>query len=191
VTSLIALLSVFLFGAQQPPNVNVVVDDARLAVWISYTASATSGIFTARLRPGFTFSVNVDGDQNARWGAGAYDKTQQAVSPPPTSEDVSFDMSSEKPCKSYIFFGHPREALRLRQENADAPYAISDCGNAPFSFTVRKTASDRPGFDLTTYTIPKAELFGKRPDAHVLLEVVGDTVSHGYYSLANPLVIAR
>jgi hypothetical protein len=159
---------------------NLIVDDSQLDISIYYTDSGTSAVFAGHLREGWSFGVNVDGNQDGKWGYGA-DDPQSLLRP---TDDFFFGARNDGTlCPGYIYAGRPNDPDMVQRE--------SQCGALPSLGTVDRTSSDRQGFVFLTYKIPKAELFKNKGNAHILISVWDGESHYYYYTLTNPLVLKR
>ena|GEM_PF-1516776 len=158
----------------------LILDDSQLDISIYYTESVTSAVFAAHLRKGWGFSVEVDGNQDRKWGYGAFNP-QSELQP---TDDFAFGQASDGTlCTHYIY--------AAISDHPDWRGVTSTCGKFPSLATVDTTSSDRQGFVFITYNIPKAELFKNRSSAHILLSIWDGKEEHSYYTLTNPLVLKR
>jgi hypothetical protein len=114
-------------------------------------------VFSSVLPAGWTFQINVDGNQDGVWGS--------AVGMPipslRTSADHTFGQDSRNGvfCSQYI--------LSTTQDEPSEIYASSECGELPSKGRVILSGFDHRMRANITYQIPSDEVFGDRRTAHV------------------------
>lgn len=148
-----------------------------IAVRFAFVSGAVE--FSAYLPAGWSFSVQVDGDQNDAWGNGP-EGTRLSGD---TSGDRAFGQDSRNGvlCAQYILTSVPG-----RPEDI---YASTECNGYPSQGRVEMTQLDERLRATITYRIPSAEIFGTRPDAHLRVCVWDGQRRTCQHSLARPFVL--
>lgn len=188
------LLAILLAVAQPPPIVSLGWDaggppsdrdiyvDAGSGVRVRYAFTPAGVEFSAHLPAGWTFGVNVDGDQNGVWGSGPEREGVHFADPTP---DRAFGQDSRNGvfCSQYV--------LTAFATNPQNTYSTSECGRLPSSGTVELTGFDAQMRATITLKIPQAELFGDRADAHLQVCVYDTHNWSCQHSPAAPFVLPR
>lgn len=127
-------------------------------VEIAYRTTPTDVEFSSHLPAGWSFSVNVDGDADGRWGTevGRAGKSDQ-------SNDRSFGQDSRNGifCAQYV--------LTADEKDPSRHYMSSDCNGYPSGGRVEIGQMDKANSAIVTLKIPYSDLFGTRRDAHLQL----------------------
>jgi hypothetical protein len=136
--------------------------------------------FSAYLPAGWTFKVQVDGNQDGNWGVG---------SGPPRSMAATADRTYGQDnrggiyCSQYIYTAQPNDPTET--------YASSECGELLSKGHVELSGLDAKTRATITIKLPANELFGALPSAKVRV-CVWDTARWScQHSLANPLILSR
>jgi hypothetical protein len=140
------------------PGTPVYVDEAS-DVRVSYVELPTGKVyFSSQLPAGWTFRIEVDGDQNGVWGLGAGKKRDLSVV---TSPDYSFGRTSPDGlfCPQYIFTHW--------EQYPTAAYGYSKCGALKSNGRVIMSAPDSKMRATIQYEVPSDEFFGNRPTARI------------------------
>ena len=140
--------------------------DRTRGILVTYIEATDGKItFNSHLPKGWSFSINVDANQDGVWGSG------HGMPPPSvqTSADLSFgqDASNGVFCSQYIFTSFAK--------NQSETEVKSDCGGAPSGGRVIMSGFDANMRASVTFEVPAAEIFGTRSSAHVQV-CVWDTV---------------
>ncbi|MDB5693114.1 MAG: hypothetical protein JWO81_2177 [Alphaproteobacteria bacterium] len=163
------------------PFDHVIVADASREVAIRYDFTPTGVEFSGHLPAGWSFSVEIDGDQDGRWGMGPETGAPHVQITP----DRSFGQDSRNGvfCSQYIFSSYP-------QDPSDV-YASSECGGLPSKGVVEMTGFDAGMRATIRLKIPYEEVFGNRPDAHLTVCIWDTHRRNCQYSPAKPFVLRR
>lgn len=176
--ALLALLSAHA-SAQPARSGGTLFEDRQREIEVRYAFTPGYVEFSAYLIAGWTFSVEIDGDQNGIWGHGP-----EALRPTSeTSGDRTFGQDSKNGvfCAQYI--------LTTTPENPAQVYASSLCSGYPSRGRVEMTQIDTRQRATITYRIPSAEVFGTHRDARLRVCVFDGRQSTCQHSLANPFVL--
>lgn len=114
-------------------------------------------VITSRLPAGWTFGIDVDGDQNEVWGAGP---EKPGISRDRTT-DRSFGQDSRNGvfCSQYVFSTFAKDPSEI--------YAKSECGAMESRGRVIMTGFDSNMHATITLEIPTDEFFGAAQSAHI------------------------
>lgn len=166
-------------SAQPTQSGGTLFEDRRREIEVRYAFTPGYVEFSAYLIAGWTFTVEIDGDQNGRWGNGA-----EAGRPTSeTSGDRTFGQDSRNGvfCAQYILTTTPK--------NPQEVYASSLCSGYPSRGRVEMTQFDNRQRATITYRIPSAEVFGPHRDARLRVCVFDGRRRTCQHSLANPFVL--
>lgn len=164
------------FGAQQP-----VYEDRAQTVVVNYTQlSASDVIFSSHMPVGWSFNVQLDGNQDGRWGVGNGHPKSDA----PTA-DRSFGLHADG--KTYCF----QHILTALPEDPGLVFASSRCGRHPSLGTVDFGEVDDKSRTTITIKLPADELFGSFETARIRVCVWDTKQITCQYTLADPLVLTR
>ena len=148
-----------------------------IAVRFAFVPGAVE--FSAYLPAGWTFSIEIDGDQNGAWGNGP----ESAHPTSATSGDRRFTQGSETGsfCAQYI--------LTTRPARPDEVYASTECGGYRSAGRVEISQMDDRRRATITYRIPSAEVFDTHRDARLRACVYNGRQWACQHSLANLSVL--
>jgi hypothetical protein len=154
--------------------------DAGRKIEVTYDFTAEGIEFSARLLAGWSFEVNIDGDQNGVWGAGPLAGIPSATESPDRSfgRDVNGSF-----CAQYIQSSFPQDPGQIRVK--------SDCDGYPSKGSVEIGQMD--GQRRATYTlkVPLADIFGSQADAHLQVCLWDMERLSCQFTLAKPFILAR
>ncbi|MEA2999535.1 MAG: hypothetical protein QOH04_2850 [Sphingomonadales bacterium] len=158
-----------------------VYKDAARNIEILYSTTATEAVFSAWLPAGWVFKVNIDGDQDGRWGDGP-EGADIRVHP---TGDHAFAQDSRNGifCPQYILSADPQDPTDI--------YSTTECGGFPSKGHVELGPLDAQTRATITYRIPLAELFGDRPEAHLQVCLWDTRRRICQFTPAKPLVLHR
>ncbi len=150
-------------------------------VRIDYSFVGSGVQFTSVLPERWTFSVNVDGDQNGIWGVGPVDEARTAQS----SEDFAYglDVDSGTLCSQYI--------LAANVNDSSSHSVSSACDSHVSAAYLQVGQIDRSKNVKVSLYIPGKELFGSRSDAHLQVCVWDTRAWRCKYSPMAPFVLAK
>lgn len=166
-------------SAQIAQSGGTLFEDRQREVEVRYAFTPGNVEFSANLPAGWTFSVQIDGDQNGAWGNGP-EGTRLSGD---TSGDWAFAQDSRNGvlCAQYILTTVPG-----RPEDI---YASTECNGYPSQGRVEMTQLDARLRATITYRIPSAEVFGTHGDAHLRVCVFDGRRWTCQHSLASPFVL--
>ncbi|MEP7316674.1 MAG: hypothetical protein ABI667_08245 [Sphingomicrobium sp.] len=163
-------------GVPQP-----VYEDRAQAVVVNYMQLSVSNIsFSSHMPRGWSFQVQLDGDQNGRWGVGSGPPKTDA----PTA-DRTFGLDANG--KTYCF----QHILTAMPEDPSLVFASSQCGRHPSRGEVAIGNIDDQDRRTITINLPTAELFGTLQTARIRVCVWDTKQIICQYTLADPLVLTR
>ena len=163
-------------GVQQP-----LYEDRAQAVVVNYTQlSSTNVSFSSHMPRGWSFQVQLDGDQNGRWGVGSGLPKSDA----PTA-DRTFGLHADG--KTYCF----QHILTAMPEDPNLVLASTQCGRHPSRGDVAFGPIDEQDRRSITINLPTAELFGTFQTARIRVCVWDTKQIVCQYTLADPLVLTR
>jgi hypothetical protein len=159
----------------------IIVSDRHFA--LGYTQDVDSVTFYAKMPTAWSAEVDVDGNQDGKWGYGPNDPS---ISLQPTDD---FSYGDDGPnynyalCTEYIWSGQPNGQA--------APYQFSHCGVFKSGATVAHSAPDSSGYVTLEIRVPAKELFGSNQTAHISIQVWDTKVNTLYCPLSDPYVIHK
>jgi hypothetical protein len=164
-----------------PADPHVIFNDAARQASVRYDFTPADVIFSANLPAGWSFSVDIDGDQNGQWGAGP---ESNAIDVRPTP-DRAFGQDSRNGvfCSQYILSSDPQEP--------DDVYSSSECGMLPSKGVVEMTGFDAQMHATIRFKIPYDEIFGSRRDAHLRVCIWDTHRRTCQFSPAKPYILNR
>ena len=162
-----------------PPSGGILFEDRQREVEIRYDLTPGAVMFSANLPAGWTFRIDIEGDQNGIWGNGPDAGPLTRF----TSGDRSFGQDSRNGvfCAQYILTTQPGDPAQIR--------ARSECNGYPSHGRVEMTQLDARLRATITYRIPSAEVFGTHADARLRLCLWDGQRSTCQHSLADPFVL--
>lgn len=168
-------------SAQPAQAGGTLFQDRQREIEVRYAFTPGNVEFSAYLPAGWTFSVQIDGDQNGAWGNGPEGTRLSGDS----SGDWSFAQDSRNGvfCAAFILTTVPG-----RPEDI---YSTTECNGYPSHGRVEMTQLDARLRATITYRIPLAEVFGTGGEAHLRVCVFDDQRQTCQHSLANPFVLQR
>jgi hypothetical protein len=155
--------------------------DAGRNIEIRYVAGGSEAAFSAWLPAGWTFGINIDGDQDGRWGEGP-ERPDIAIH---ATGDRAFGQDARNGifCPQYILSAEPQDPTEV--------YSKTECGGLPSKGHVEIGSLDAQTRATITYRIPLSELFGDRAEAHLQV-CLWDGKSWGcQFTPTKPLVLHR
>jgi len=167
-------------AAQRIDAAPAIYEDGQREIAVRFAFVSGAVEFSADLPAGWTFSVQIDGDQNGIWGNGPEVAGRMSGD---TSGDRAFGQDSRNGvfCAQYI--------LTTRPGRPEDIYASTECNGYPSHGRVEMTQLDARLRATITYRIPSAEIFGTRGDAHLRVCVFDGQRSTCQHSLARPFVL--
>lgn len=159
----------------------IYLDESRgIRVQFGETPSGTVA-FTAHLPAGWTFGIDVDGNQDSIWGLGIGMPDAKME----TSEDRSFGQDAKNGvfCSQFVFTAFEKDPAEI--------YSKSECGGLKSSGRVTMSGFDSKMRATITYELPPEEIFGARQTARIQA-CVWDTVRWNcQHRLPNLLELRR
>lgn len=163
-------------STQQP-----VYEDRAQAVVVNFTQVSASEVqFTSQMPAGWSFNVQLDGNQDGRWGDGNGEPKSDA----PTA-DRSFGLHADG--KTYCF----QHILTALPEDPSRIFASSRCNRYRSEGSVEFGSLDDQSRKTITIKLPAEELFGTFPTARIRICVWDTKQMTCQYTLADPFVLAR
>jgi hypothetical protein len=155
--------------------------DASRNIEIRFVAAGSEAAFSAWLPAGWAFAINIDGDQDGRWGDGP----ERPDIVPHATGDRSFGQDARNGifCPQYILSAEPQDPTEI--------YSKTECGGLPSKGHVEIGPLDAETRATITYRIPLAELFGNRADAHLQVCLWDTKRWSCQFTPAKPLVLHR
>lgn len=158
-----------------------VYEDRAQAVVVNYTQLSAANIsFSSHMPTGWSFQIQLDGDQIGRWGVGHGPPKTDA----PTA-DRTFGLDANG--KDYCF----QHILTAMAEDPNRVFASSQCGHHPSSGEIALGKIDDQNRKTITINLPTAELFGTLQTARIRVCVWDTKQIICQYTLADPLVLTR
>jgi len=166
-------------SAQPAQSGGALFEDRQRGIEVRYAFTPGTVEFSANLPAGWSFSVEIDGDQNGAWGNGQEGTRLSGE----TSGDRAFGQDSRNGvlCAQYVLTSVPGRP--------DDIYASTECNGYPSHGRVEMTQLDARLRATITYRIPLAEVFGAGPDAHLRVCVWDGQRRTCQHSLASPFVL--
>jgi hypothetical protein len=177
--ALMAAVSAQASSFQAAPSGGKLFEDRQREIEVRYALTPGNVEFSAHLPAGWTFTVEIDGDQNGTWGNGP--DTGALTSH--ASGDRAFGQDSRNGvfCAQYILTTTPGNPAEV--------YATSECNGYPSHGRVEMTQLDDRLRATITYKIPSAEVFEMHGDARLRVCVWDGRQRTCQHSLANPFVL--
>jgi len=163
---------------EQPPSAEMAVEGTRIGFAVSFGVGVVQ--FAALVPKGWQFSVQVDGDQDGKWGVLEGIPTK----PVDRTEDRQYALTADNQfCPEYIISSIPHIPERVG--------AATPCGRLPSRGRVEIEGTDDKDRSVVDMKIPTEEVFGDKPTAHVQI-CIWDTQNWScIYSPKEPLIIQR
>lgn len=163
-------------GTQQ-----AIYEDRAQEVTVNFTQMSAADVqFSAHLPAGWSFKVQLDGDQDGRWGVG---------SGPPTSFKPTADRNFGQDARGGIYC--PQYILTASVEDPSLTYASSECGRLPSKGHVELSSLDDQSRATITIKLPADELFGTFKTAKIQVCVWDTKQMTCQYNVTDPLTLTR
>jgi hypothetical protein len=164
-----------------PPAGGTIFRDTARGIEVHYDFTPAGIEFSARLPDEWSFTVNIDGNQDGKWGNGP--ESDSIVSRQTEDRAYSKESRGGSFCPQYI--------LSWISQDPTQSGSSSICGGYPSKGSVEMWAPDAQDRATMTLKIPLDEVFGKHADAHVQI-CVWDTHSRTcQFTPAKPFVLRR
>jgi len=160
----------------------IAVNDTDRGIVVSYAQEQQSVVFTVTLPVLWDIGIYVDGNQDGKWGYGAFDSRTTGL---PTG-DLAFGRDADEHyplCAQYVWSAFA--------DNPSAPYESSQCGAFESKATIEIGAQDDTKRVIMKYRIPNSELFGTNDTAHLAFSLWDGKAFTYYFSPAAPLIIHK
>lgn len=135
---------------------------------------------SSHLPAGWSFKVQVDGNQDGVWGVGSGPPRSMAPTPDRT---FGQDARGGIYCSQYLYTSQPG--------NPNETFASSECGELPSKGHVELSGLDSKTRASITIKLPSDEFFGPQPTAKIRVCVWDTKRWTCQHSLADPLIISR
>lgn len=179
---LAALLSSSVAQQSRGSAGQTIFEDKMRNVSVEYAPTRDGHVeFSSYLPAGWSFKIDIDGDQNGAWGVGS-GAPSEPMKPTP---DHAFGQDERNGifCSQYILTSVPHQP--------DEVYATSECGALPSRGHVEISGMDAALHATIKYVLPADELFGSEPTAKIKV-CVWDTIKLScQHSVAHPLILER
>ncbi|MDB5699660.1 MAG: hypothetical protein JWN69_2464 [Alphaproteobacteria bacterium] len=153
--------------------------DAERNIEVTYDFAAKEVQFSARLPAGWSFLVNIDGDQNGSWGDGA--GKPSSVHPTP---DRAFGRDQNGTfCAQYILSSSPESPSGIGYS--------SNCDAYPSMGSVEVRQEDKQHRATFTLKVPFAEVFESRRTAHLQVCVWDTQYYTCQFTAEKPFTLRR
>lgn len=143
--------------AAPPPDLEIYSDPSLgISVRLAQTQDRRV-VINSRLPAGWSFSVDIDGDQDGMWGTGSGFPDEATK----TSADRSFGQHAKTGllCSQYIFSHHP--------QHPSETYVSSRCGELPSKGRAILTGYGADKRATLSFDLPADELFGDSDTARI------------------------
>lgn len=166
-------------SAQATQSGGTLFEDRQQDIQVRYAFTTGAVEFSAYLPLGWTFRVEIDGDQNGAWGNGP----GEGVPDRSTSGDRAFGQDSNNGvfCAQYI--------LTTRPGQPEQVYMSSECSGYPSRGRVEMSQLDERRRATITYRIPSAEVFDTHREARLRACVYNGQRWICQHSLARLVVV--
>jgi hypothetical protein len=165
-------------ASTQPPGDRTIYRDAERKIEVKYDFSGDEVLFSAHLPAGWSFTVDIDGDQNGIWGYGPSPDIPSAES----STDHAFGQDKNGTfCAQYILSSFPQNPSEVRVN--------TDCDGFPSRGTIEIGQMDAQRRATMTLKVPMSDVFGNGPDAHLQVCVWDTIQSDCRYTPAKPFIL--
>jgi hypothetical protein len=162
-------------------SAQTVYEDRSNDVIVQFVQSADGGAqFSSYLPAGWSFKIQVDGNQDGRWGAGS--GPPRSIAP---TADRSYGQDSRGGiyCPQYIYSAQPDDPAET--------YASSECGQLPSKGHVELSALDAKTRATVTIKLPADEVFGATRTAKIRACVWNTKYWTCQFTLSDPLTLSR
>ncbi|MCY7281670.1 MAG: hypothetical protein LH610_12405 [Sphingomonas bacterium] len=163
-------------GAQQ-----VIYEDRAQDVTVNFTQTSPADVqFSAHLPAGWSYRVQLDGDQDGRWGVGSGSPTSMK---PTADRRFGQDARGGIYCPQYIF--------TASAEDPTLTYSSSECGRLLSKGHVELSSVDDRTRATVTIKLPADELFGTFKTARIQVCLWDTKQTTCQYTVTDPLVLSR
>jgi hypothetical protein len=162
-------------------NGRIVYEDAAHNITIHYMPTSDGRVrFSSTLPLGWTFQIDIDGDQNGIWGSGSEGSH---------SAYLTTDLIYAQETPDGVFC--PAYVLTSKTEDPSQIYASSVCGSFHSMGHEELSAEDATGRATISFDMPADEIFAGKSTAH-LQACVWDTKQETcQHTLPSLLIIPR
>jgi len=147
---------------------------------VYYNFTKDNVVFTAHIPASGSIEINLDGDQNGKWGDGP---DQLSMREHKTNDLIFGETSSKELCSGYI--------MSSAAEHPELTQRVTHCGQFKSSGSIEIVPDQRLGWINIKLAIPIVEIFGDHYEAHLQVCLWEGTLRTCRYSPAAPFIIAR